>query len=170
MIAAHTPSTGQTAFYDALITRPDVVPANLQWTKLESAEQLKELVSASTASGKPVAVKVTAKWCTNCHIYDDIILDSQKLKLGFSKLTRLKIDVTLKEDRARTNEMRDALGIPHGAQPYIVFIDAKGNIRRGADIRKMEEEPEKELQERLDLLLGGAEAPATTTTASTTSD
>ncbi len=151
-------ATGLVAFF----TRPPDIPDNLKWTKLEGTDDLVARVNQAVEEGRPTAVKVTATWCAKCIQYDKVILDDDDLRLGFSKIERLKIDLSRKEDNPVNNEIIESLGIPLNRQPFMVFIDRKGNIRRGADVTKWYEDKSAEaLQERLDLVLKGPDEPAT---------
>jgi thiol:disulfide interchange protein DsbD len=122
----------------ALLTRP-AAPAEFAraepgatggaaWTVLRDRAHL--LDEATRAKGRrPVVVDTTADWCYYCKKWEELIAADAELHEGFSRLARLQIDVT---DDPRL-DLRSAIGAAR-AQPYFVFLDAEGRIRRDLDL------------------------------------
>ena len=103
-------------------------------------------VAAARSAGLGVVVEVWAPWCVYCLQYDDLIAHDPSLHAGFARLVRLRIDVT---DDSRA-ALRSALGIPPNTQPFLVFVDAQGRLRRRLDVdRWFQERSAAELTRRL---------------------
>ena len=106
--------------------------SDLPWTTVTSRAQLVAEVAAARKDGKVTVVDVWATWCTYCRKYDDVIEGDPELLEGYRKLHRLRIDLT---DRPSYEQsLREGLRIEEGVQPYMVFIDEQGRIRRDFDV------------------------------------
>ncbi len=123
-------------------------PAPLEWTVVGDRSSL--LAEIEAAKGKSaVVVQVWATWCTYCKRYDRVIDQSAILRPGFARLRRLRIDVTTD----RQDSLREAVGVPRSVQPYMVFIDREGRIRRDLDVNRwFGADAEPELARRLEAL------------------
>jgi thiol:disulfide interchange protein DsbD len=108
---------------------------DLPWTTVTSREQLVAEVEAARKEGQPVVVDVWATWCTYCRKYDDVIEGDEKLLGLFRSLRRLRLDLT-GDDRPWEPGLRSGLGIPSDTQPYMVFLDTDGKIRRELDVTR----------------------------------
>lgn len=138
----------------AFLTRPIVVPEDLRWTKIRDKEHLLAAVEDAAREGRPVVVDVWATWCYYCKEYDKVMLGSEALKERLRRVVRLKLDVT--DDMFP--DIRQGLGIPADAQPYLVFIDPKKRIHRGVDIQEWwGDQSEARLKQSLDRVLGVAD-------------
>lgn len=142
----------------ALLTRVPPLPDNVDpklvaFETVQDVDHLKRAVAESVQERRPTVIDVWGTWCHNCKVYSQFIIEDAQLRHEFSKVRRLKIDIS--EDNR--DDLRDALGIPRTIQPFFVFIDGKGRIRRAADVDRWygEKEDSKEaLIERLQLVLG----------------
>jgi thiol:disulfide interchange protein len=139
----------------AFLLRPLSGGPEVHWTVLRDVDHLVAEVGKAGTEGKAVVVDVGAEWCFYCKKYEEMIRDDRDLNRGFQAISRLKIDVT--EDKRE--DLREALGIPLGQQPYMVFLDRQGRILRGADVTRWEGgKGKKELERRLKMV-GSEEAP-----------
>jgi len=111
----------------ALLTRPPSVEGALQWTNVTSREQLCAEVRKATQEGKGVCVDFWGEWCHFCKAYDHYIERYPDLRLGFEKLVRLRADLS-DPHPPWEDGVRDALAVPRGIQPYLVFLTPKGEI------------------------------------------
>jgi thiol:disulfide interchange protein DsbD len=137
----------------AVLTRHASASESLDWTRVTSRQQLVAEVEKARAEGKATVVDVWATWCTYCRKYDDVIEESPRLRDGISRLHRLRMDLT-SDDRPWEEGLREGLGIPPATQPYMVFIDREGRIRRDLDVERwMGKDAEKGLSERVGSLL-----------------
>jgi len=125
----------------------------LKWTYVRDTDHLVKLVEEANAQGKPVVVDFWAKWCHFCNEYDELIAGNPSLRKRFEQVARIKVDLT--KDSKRW-DLRHAVGLKLQAQPYMVFIDRKGRIRRNADVVEWmgAKEGPQQLKARLDLILG----------------
>jgi thiol:disulfide interchange protein DsbD len=118
------------------------------WITLKDVAHLTAELERAKREERPAVVKVSATWCYYCKLYDRTIEEDPYLSSQFREMVRLKIDV---EHDAR-QDLRTALGMPDG-QPYLMFIDAEGRIRRAADIdRWLKDQTVEELRRRVDFL------------------
>ncbi len=106
---------------------------SLEWAKPTSREALVAEVEKAKRDGIPTVVDFWAKWCTYCKAYDRVIESNPDVLAAFRKVHRVKIDLT-DDDRPWEAGIRDGLGVPRDQQPFLVFIDASGRIRRDLDL------------------------------------
>jgi thioredoxin:protein disulfide reductase len=138
----------------AALTRPPSASgagtAPLTWATVKSREALVAEVAKARREGKATVVDVWAEWCTYCKKYDRDIEANASVKAGFQRLHRVRIDLT-DEDRPWEEGLREGLDIPGNTQPYMVFIDAEGRIRRGLDVEEyLHEKTPRELESRIE--------------------
>jgi thiol:disulfide interchange protein DsbD len=134
----------------ALLTRP---PQELDWTVVRDRDHLVLLVAEARERRQPVVVDFWATWCTYCLKYDEVIAAAPDLLADFGRVRRLKVDLTRGPEAF--DPVREALGVPRGIQPFLVFLDGEGAIRRNADIRKWHgRDAADALRVRLNLVLG----------------
>lgn len=139
----------------------DVEPELVAFQKLDDVAHLEAVVAENVAANRATVVDVWGTWCTYCKVWEEFLKADPRLRHEFSKVARLKIDVSTDNQP----ELRDALGIPRESQPYFVFIDARGRIRRAADVDRWydkEDTSREAMLERLRLVLGdefGAKKP-----------
>jgi thiol:disulfide interchange protein DsbD len=119
----------------ALLTRPGEARGfaggpggHPDWIPLRDRKHLAEEV-AKAKGRMPVVVDTTATWCYYCKKWEEFIQGDPELRTAFAKMARLQIDVT--KDRV---DLRTAVGVPPSQQPFFVFLDTKGRIRRDLDV------------------------------------
>ena len=100
----------------------------LHFDRVRDVADLRARVAEATAQGKPVILDIWATWCQKCKEYDRVMAGDADLQARLADWVRLKIDVT---DDQR-NALRDAIGAPRNAQPWLAFIDAQGRLRKAA--------------------------------------
>ncbi|MDA1195881.1 MAG: sulfite exporter TauE/SafE family protein [Planctomycetota bacterium] len=126
-----------------------------EWVYVKDRAHLAQLVKEANAEGKPVVVDFWAEWCHYCKEYDKLIEGDEDLKAQFERVAKLKVDLT---DDAERWDLRHAVGLTLPAQPYMVFIDREGRIRKGADVTQWNGDGEAgiaQLRARLAVVLGG---------------
>lgn len=126
------------------------------WIYVKDREHLAQLVEEANAEGKPAVVDFWAEWCFYCKEYDKLIEGDEELKKLFTRVKKIKVDLT---DDAERWDIRHAVGLEAAAQPYMVFIDRKGRIRKGADVTQWYGDGEpgiEQLKARLAIVLGDA--------------
>jgi thiol:disulfide interchange protein DsbD len=129
------------------------------WILVRDVEHLRQEVAGAAARGQPTVVDFWATWCTYCRYYDGVIARDAGLTAGFKRLHRLKVDLTSGQEPF--HGVRDAMDVPRNAQPFMVFFDSQGRIRRNADIVKWYgDESDEWLKARIDFLFEGAGAKA----------
>ena len=106
---------------------------SLKWEKPTSREALVAEVEKAKRDGIPTVVDFWAEWCTYCKAYDRVIESNPDVLAAFRKVHRVKIDLT-NDDRPWEEGIREGLGVPRDQQPFLVFIDASGRIRRDLDL------------------------------------
>jgi thiol:disulfide interchange protein DsbD len=132
----------------AVLTRRSSADDQLDWTTVTSREQLVAEVDKARAQGKGTVVDVWATWCHFCVKYDDLIAEDPPLRDEMSRFHRLRMDLT-NEDRPWEAGLREGLGIPTNLQPFMVFLDSQGRIRRDSDVTwPKDADPTKDLLER----------------------
>nr|MDJ0523620.1 cytochrome c biogenesis protein CcdA [Planctomycetota bacterium] len=120
----------------------------LDWIYVEDSEHLVALVEQAKSEGKPAVVDFWAEWCYYCKEYDKLIAAEPEVRERFEQVMRIKVDLTDDDQRW---DVRHAVGQEAPLQPFLVFIDRQGRIRRKADVDKFLD-PE-EIVKRLDLIL-----------------
>ncbi len=114
---------------NALESRPPAYP-EVTWVTVRDRAHLVGEVDKAKAAGRPVVVSFWAKWETYGKHYERLFASDPRLRAGLGGLHLLHVDLT--ED-ARP-DLCEALGVPRGAQPYFVFLTARGYVRRSLDL------------------------------------
>jgi hypothetical protein len=135
---------------------PPAEPAakvDLTWIPITSREHLLREVEAACNAGKATVVQVWADWSRFALFYDELMQTDPDVAGAFSRLHRLRLDLS-SGDVPWEESVRSGLGIPHNVQPFMVFIDAQGRIRRDLDMSGWKKDrPAAELLRRAEAVL-----------------
>ncbi len=130
----------------AFLTAPE---ANDGWIDLRDRQHFVAEVQKARSKGKVTVVDVWAPWCPHCRDYDRVIEGDAALKSAFESMHRVRINV---QDDQRP-DLRDGIGIKTNLQPYMVFVDERGRLRRDLDVYQwFPKDPAGELKNRLRVL------------------
>jgi len=102
-----------------------VATPGLQFTDIETVEQLEAAVRAASAAGRPVMVDLTAEWCISCKEMEHYTFPDPAVVDAFSPYTLLRVDVT-------ENNADDGAVLRYFqtfGPPVYAFFDRDGQLR-----------------------------------------
>ena len=97
------------------------------------------IVEQAVSSGRPVIIKFTAEWCTNCAVVDKkVYQDPQVAAKVKQKNVLMVLGDTTTKDYAATIDLKEVYGEP-GSVPISIYIDPQGKEHKLRGIFKKDD-------------------------------
>ena len=100
--------------------------AAADFTRIKTASDLQNAVSAANAAGKPVMLDFYADWCTYCIQYEEYVFPTPPVKEALADYVLLKADVTATD--AEDKALMQSVGVV--LPPAILFFGRDGKEQR----------------------------------------
>ena len=100
--------------------------AATEFTRIKTASDLQNAVSAANAAGKPVMLDFYADWCTYCIQYEEYVFPTPPVKEALADYVLLQADVTATD--AEDKALMQSVGVV--LPPAILFFGLDGKEQR----------------------------------------
>jgi thiol:disulfide interchange protein DsbD len=100
--------------------------AATEFTRIKTADDLKNAVAAANAAGKPVMLDFYADWCTYCIQYEEYVFPTPPVQQALADYVLLQADVTATD--AEDKALMQSVGVV--LPPAILFFGLDGKEQR----------------------------------------